>query len=306
MPDLPLDPPKERPPRGPTTVVAAENERTTAFDSAQAKQHYSRRDILAMYPALRLDHLRYLEKCGLLQPVVKQDHESFFGFTDLTALRQIAGELQQGAPFRAVVRNLQASRTGQLTFDFRLDAQPARIIELKPRVTFGTLPFGTDGTNDGPGLGELSEAEQYFLMGSLLDDGTPERIEEAVKAYRRALDHDPDLVAALINLANIRYSRDELAEAQALYERAITLDPAYFEAHFNLGNIHHDHARYFEAEASYRNALALNSNYPDAHFYLAVTLEKMGRSIDARTHWKAYERLAPEGEWVELAKEFSD
>ena len=38
----------------------------------------------------------------------------------------------------------------------------------------------------------------------------------------------------------------------------------------------------------------------------AVTLEKMGRSLDARTHWKAYERLAPEGEWVELAKEFSD
>src|SRR5687767_6784505 len=160
MPDLPLDPPKERPPRGPTTVVAAENERTTAFDSAQAKQHYSRRDILAMYPALRLDHLRYLEKCGLLKPVVKQDDKSFFGFTDLTALRQIAGELQQGAPFRAVVRTLQASRTGQLTFDFRLDAQPARIIELKPRVTFGTLPFGTNGTNGSqgePGLGELSE-----------------------------------------------------------------------------------------------------------------------------------------------------
>ena len=101
----------------------------------------------------------------------------------------------------------------------------------------------------------LSEAERYFLMGSLLDDGTPERIEEAVTAYRRALDHDPDLVAALINLANIRYSRDELAEAQALYERAISLDPSYFEAHFNLGNIHHDHARYGDAEASYRNAL---------------------------------------------------
>ena len=309
MPDLPLDPPKDRPLRGPTTAVTPENERTTPFDSAQGKQHYSRRDILAMYPALRLDHLRYLEKCGLIKPVVKHHHESCFGFTDLTAMRQIAGELQQGAAFRAVVRNLQASRTGQLTFDFRLDAQPARIIELKPKsaATNGTLPLGLSGTNGALGtVGELSEAEQYFLMGSLLDDGTPERIEEAVKAYRRALDHDPDLVAALINLANIRYSRDELAEAQALYERAILLDPAYFEAHFNLGNIHHDHARYAEAEASYRNALALNNSYPDAHFYLAVTLEKMGRSVDARAHWKAYERLAPEGEWVELAREFSD
>ena len=143
-------------------------------------------------------------------------------------------------------------------------------------------------------------------MGSLLDDGTSEQIDDAVKAYRRALEADPDLVAALINLANIRYSRDELAEAQALYERAILLDPSYFEAHFNLGNIHHDHAQYLLAEASYGEALALNPDYADAHFYLAVTLEKMGRSLDARGHWKAYERLAPQGEWVELAKEFSD
>jgi tetratricopeptide (TPR) repeat protein len=298
MPDLPLDPPPERPPRGQAMVVTAENER--------APQHYGRRDILAMYPALRLDHLRYLEKCGLIKPVSRNHHESFFGFADLTALRQIAGELQQGAPFRAVVRNLQASRTGQLTFDFRLEAQPARIIELKPKASLHQ-PVGTQGTNGTLGtIGELSEAEQYFLMGSLLDDGTAERIEEAVKAYRRALDYDPDLVAALINLANIRYSRDELAEAQALYERAITLDPSYFEAHFNLGNIHHDHARYADAEASYRHALVLNNSYPDAHFYLAVTLEKMGRSVDARAHWRTYERLAPQGEWVELAKEFSD
>ncbi len=278
-------------------------------------QHYGQKDILAMYPALRLDHLRYLEKCGLIKPAFKNNADTFFGFSDLTTLRQLAGELHQGAALRAAVRNLQASRIGQLAFDFRLDAQPARIIDLKARTgtgTPGTNPLGTAGTPgtlgtvSSGGVRELSSAEQYFLMGSLLDDGTPERIEEAVKAYRRALDEDPDLVAALINLANIRYSRDELAEAQALYERAIVLDPTYFEAHFNLGNIHHDHARYGEAEVSYREALALNNAYADAHFYLAVTLEKMGRSVDARAHWRAYERLAPQGEWVELAKEFSD
>lgn len=266
-------------------------------------QHYGQKDVLAMYPALRLDHLRYLEKCGVIKPAFKNNADTFFGFSDLTTLRQLAGELQQGATFRATLRQLQSSRVGQLAFDFRLDAQPARIIELKARISPVVDPAS-------PVMGiagrELSGAEQYFLMGSLLDDGTPERIEEAVKAYRRALDEDPDLVVALINLANIRYSRDELAEAQALYERAVLLDPSYFEAHFNLGNIHHDHARYGDAEVSYREALALNQHYADAHFYLAVTLEKMGRSPDARAHWRAYERLAPQGEWVELAKEFSD
>ena len=267
-------------------------------------QHYGIRDILSMYPALRLDQLRYLEKWGFIKAEFRNNADTFFGFADLTTLRRLCEELQQGASFRAVLRDLQASRTGQLAFDFRIEAHPARIIELKPRVAHTA---GAPGSlTDAAMVRDLSTAERYFLMGSLLDDGSVDHMEEAAQAYRRALDDDPDLVAALINLANIRYSRDELAEAQALYERAIVLDPTYFEAHFNLGNIHHDHARYLEAESAYRQALALNNAYADAHFYLAVTLEKIGRSVDARPHWHAYERLAPEGEWVELAKEFSD
>ena len=111
---------------------------------------------------------------------------------------------------------------------------------------------------------------------------------------------------ALVNLANIHYSRDEAVEAQALYERATAIDPDMFEAHYNLGNIYHDLGRYPEAQQSYLEALRLNPAYADAHFYLAVTLEKAGRSSEARPHWKAYQQLAPNGEWVELAKEFSE
>jgi tetratricopeptide (TPR) repeat protein len=262
------------------------------------EKHYGQRDILAMYPSLREDHLRYLQKWGFIRPAFKNNADTFYDFSALTLMRQVHNEQQRGVSFRAVLRDLQASRSGQLTFDFRIDAQPARIITLKPRET-AAPPL--------PGINRpLSTAEQYFLMGSLLDDGSAEQQDEAAQAYRRALDDDPDLVAAIINLANIHYSKDKLAEAQALYERAIQLDPSYFEAHFNLGNIHHDHARYAESEACYRDALEINPDYADAHFYLAVTLEKTGRSADARQHWLRYQSLAPQGEWVELAREFSD
>ena len=98
--------------------------------------------------------------------------------------------------------------------------------------------------------------------------------------------------------------RDQHIEAMALYERALSLDPDCFEAHFNLGNVHHDLSRFEDALASYREAVSLNPSYPEAHFYLAVTLEKMGRSPEARPHWRLYRELAPQGEWVELAKEF--
>jgi tetratricopeptide (TPR) repeat protein len=279
-------------------------------------QLYGQKDVLARYTELREDHLRYLQKWGIIKPAFRNDADTWYGFADLTTLRQLNSSLQQGGSFRALVRELQAAQAGQLAFDFRLDAHQARILELRSRRRMAqsqdAAPVAQQRSQLEAWAGgagperSLSAAEQCFLTGSLLDDGTPEHLDEAAQQYRRALDHEPDLVAAIINLANIRYAKDELAEAQALYERAIGLDPTYFEAYFNLGNIHHDHGRYLDAEACYREALGLNANYADAHFYLAVTLEKMGRSGDARAHWRAYQTLAPTGEWIELAREFSD
>lgn len=263
------------------------------------------RDVLGMYPALREDHVRYLQKWGFVTPG-KRGAGTQFSFQDLSLLRQLHGELQRGVPFRAALRDLQAERQGQLAFDFRLEAEPARIIALASRQVPTTAAKSAIAEVSLDQMRPLTAAEQQFLDGSALDDGSPERQAEAALAYRRALHDDPDLVAALINLANIRYACDELPEAQALYERALRLDDTFFEAHFNLGNIHHDLGRHAEAVDHYRRALALNGEYAEGHFYLAVTLEKMGRSPEARQHWRAYQFLAPDGEWVDLAKEFGD
>lgn len=262
------------------------------------------RDVLGMYPKLREDHIRYLQKWGFVSP--PQRGVTQFSFQDLSLLRQIHGELQQGAAFRKVLREMQASREGQLAFDFRLDAEPARIIALSRRPPELPVAKGITADVTLDQSRPLSAAEQQFVEGSRLDDGSAERQQEAARAYRRALHDDPNLVPALINLANLRYAADELPEAQALYERALRLDDTYFEAHFNLGNIHHDLGRHADAVEYYRRALSLNGQYAEGHFYLAVTLEKLGRSAEARQHWRAYQFLAPDGEWVDLAKEFGD
>jgi tetratricopeptide (TPR) repeat protein len=267
------------------------------------RQYHALRDVLARYRALREDHLRYLVKCGVLRPVLRTNADTFFAFPDLAIIKQANEGLAQGISFRSVVRALIAARQGQLEFDFRLDAAPAKIITLR-RPESARRPAAPIA---GPAAMRDTElAEEYFRAASALDEGDDSTQEEAAAAYRKALELDPYLVAALINLANIHYSRDELAEAQALYERAIGLESDFFEAHFNLGNIYHDLGRFPEAQACYREALRLNPFYADAHFYLAVTFEKMGQSQDAHPHWRSYRQLAPQGEWVELAKEFSE
>lgn len=252
--------------------------------------------VLSRCPRVREDHLRYLRKWNLIGPALRAGGETYVSFTDLTVIRQVHAELERGALFRAVVRSLQASREGQLRFQFWLDAEPAKIIHLaRPPAPHPAHP------QVDPAL-----AEEYFRSASALDDGDPRKQGAASRAYRRALEVDPCLVPAIINLANLHYSQEHLPEAEALYERAIGIDPTVFEAHFNMGNVYHDLGRLEEARAAYEAALRLNPDYAEAHFYLAVTLEKLGRSQQARGHWRRYKELAPDGEWVQLASEFGD
>jgi tetratricopeptide (TPR) repeat protein len=270
--------------------------------AARLKQQYhAMSDLVSRYRFVREDQLRYLVKCGLLRPVLRTNTDVLFEFPDLAMVKQLHEALAQGATFRSVVRALMASRHGQLELDFRLDASPAKIIALREHSKTRASAMDASVAERNTAM-----AEECFLAASALDNGDAATVDEAATIYRRALEIDPSLAPALINLANIHYSRNELAEAQALYERAIGLESDFFEAHFNLGNIYHDLGRFREAQACYRETLQLNPGYADAHFYLAVTLEKSGRSEDARPHWRAYQQLAPDGEWVELAKEFSD
>ncbi len=254
------------------------------------------RDVLARYPLLREDHLRYLRKWNVIRPASRAGANATLSFADLGVIRQVHAELERGAPFRAVLRSLQALRLGQLAFDFRLEADPAKVI---------LLARPSDLAPDRSGR-TTESAEESFRDGSALDDGDPRKAPAAARAYRRALEIDPELVPAMINLANIHYAEEHMPEAEALYERAIEFDPNVFEAHFNLGNVHHDLGRLEAARAAYEAALRLNADYADAHFYLAVTLEKLGRPQQARTHWRRYRELAPDGEWVQLASEFGE
>jgi tetratricopeptide (TPR) repeat protein len=264
-------------------------------------QAISRRQLLERYKRVREDHLRYMQKWGLIR-ADRVHGEPHYSFADLAIIRQADTELGEGVSFRAVLRNLLASRAGQLAFDFRIEAQPAKVLQLK-RPEPPPLAALMGRTLPPP---SASSAEECFLAASALDDGDPAKFDAAMNTYRRALELDPYLVPALINLANIHYARDEIVEAQALYERAIGLDREVFEAQFNLGNIFHDLGRYSEAQRCYREAIGLNPTYADAHFYLAVACEKAGMSQEARPHWRAYQQLAPNGEWVALAREFSD
>jgi tetratricopeptide (TPR) repeat protein len=277
--------------------------RVTPSDLRQ--QYYGWRSLQPRYPAVRDDHVRYLEKWGLLRSVVRTPGDLFLDFADLSVLKQANAELQAGTPFRAVVRSLAATRAGQLALDFKgepVAGAGAKVVALarpsRPPAEARLAPAS--------GGRPLTPAEERFLDGERLDSGETIDVDGAMQAYRDAIALDPTLAPAMVNLGNLHYTLDHLAEAQGLYIQAAIVDPSCVEAHFNLGNVNHDLGRFEDAARCYRQALRLNGGYADTHFYLAVTLEKLGRSQEAQPHWRRYRELAPDGEWVELASEFSE
>jgi hypothetical protein len=174
-------------------------------------QYYSARDLKGMYAALNDEHLRYLEKWGLVRPVVGR-----YSFSDLHVVRQAAAELERGASLPALLRSLSAEREGQLALDFQARAErpAARVVALPSRPPLSAAPV-PDGVGHEVLAANRTLAAQYFLEGAQLDDGEARDLEGAAVAYRRAALFDPKLVPALVNLANIYYERDELVEAEA-------------------------------------------------------------------------------------------
>jgi len=261
------------------------------------------RVVRTRFPALRDDQLRSLAQWRLVLPTREQG-EIWYSFADLSTLRAVHEALERGLTLKAVVRSLLAQRQGQLTlFDgaaSRDEGARTRVVALSAH---SARPARTDQTGHPV---DPSRAEEAFERATRMD-GAPGRVlPEVMDAYREAIAFDPHLVPALINLGNLHYGEGHLPEAAALYEQAVRLAPDAFEGWFNLGHTHHDGGRFAEAVACYTHAVELAADSADACFYLAVAYEKLGRSQDARPFWQRYQRLAPDGEWIALAREFAD
>jgi tetratricopeptide (TPR) repeat protein len=147
----------------------------------------------------------------------------------------------------------------------------------------------------------MRESEAWFQKGLELEEtGAP--VAQAIDAYRKVLELNPEAAGALVNLGTIYYRQRKFADAEKYYRSAIEADPAYPLAQFNLGNLYDEQGRVTEAMDHYRKALHLNPQYADAHFNLALLCERSGEALKAVHHWKCYLKLDNSGQWAEIAR----
>jgi tetratricopeptide (TPR) repeat protein len=139
-------------------------------------------------------------------------------------------------------------------------------------------------------------ATEWFGKAIALEED-PASQPEAIEAYEKALELDPNHAAAHINLGTLHYNRQDYVQAEAHYRQAVEVDPRYALAYFDLGNVLDETGRLQDAIQAYKQAIQLAPTYADAHYNLALAYEKLKQPRRALAHWRAYVRLDTSGPW---------
>lgn len=124
----------------------------------------------------------------------------------------------------------------------------------------------------------LNPLDQMRMGMELAREG---KLEEAIAAHEKALESDPQLVKAHVNLIVLYGRLGQSAKAEEHFEAAMRLDPNEPENYFNHGLLLASQSGFLEAEGAFRKTLEINPLYPDARTNLGAMLEAQGKLSEA-------------------------
>jgi len=131
-------------------------------------------------------------------------------------------------------------------------------------------------------------AEQWFNLGCELDAASP---EEARHAYHQALELDPAMADAHVNLGRLYHEARQPAQAEAHYRAAAQQTSDDPVVHFNLAVLLEELGRTDEAIQAYRRALEADGDFADAHYNLGLLFDALGKRALAMTHLRTARKL---------------
>jgi tetratricopeptide (TPR) repeat protein len=194
--------------------------------------------------------------------------------------KALAAFPQYGAAMFALAQHYQ--RTGREAEAGRLMAEYPRFKTTAPPVDDPLLD-AVRSLNKGPD-NLLSEAVTLEARGQLAG---------AADLQLKALELDPKLTQAHINLIALYGRLGDPAKAEKHYREAIAVNPNAHEAYYNFGVLCYQSKRRDEARAAFEKALAINPGYADAHNNLGTLLEEEGKLAGAAEHFRRAIELQP-------------
>lgn len=148
---------------------------------------------------------------------------------------------------------------------------------------------------------QIAEARGSYNAGVELmqEEG---REEEAMTAFRRALERAPHFVDARYNLGLVLLRLDRPRQAEPELRRVAAEREYDKDAHYALASALFHQELYDDARSELQTALALDPGFLRARFTYALSLERLGRSQEAREAWEEYLQLDSSSAWAAEAR----
>lgn len=168
-------------------------------------------------------------------------------------------------------------------------------------------------------------AEMFYMFGRTFKDMG--RTDEALGAFQAAVENDPNLIDAWVNLAQLlsdknsplvdKYfdnalridsnniealhakayylsnKKNDLTGAIRIYKKINTIDPQYVEGYYNTGLIYLDMDSVQQAYNCFDIAVKYAPQYPDAYFHRGFAAEKKGDFAQALADYKTVLNFDP-------------
>jgi protein O-GlcNAc transferase len=131
-------------------------------------------------------------------------------------------------------------------------------------------------------------AEHWFKLALELESTA---VQDAQRAYEMALELDPKMTDAHVNLGRLYHDAKRWEKAEAHYRAAAEQAPDDPTPHFNLGVLMEDLRRSDEAIRAYSQAIERDPAFADAHCNLGLLHESMGNKAKAIAHLRAARKI---------------
>src|SRR5215470_1292166 len=201
---------------------------------------------------LSAKQLEHWDRLGLVSPQEGLGAR-FYDFRDLIGLRTVKQLVEQGVRANRLQRAIAALRE-------KLDQTQAPLAELRvlsdgkdviverhgarlePLSGQFVLNFETREIDErvrviGVPVGASKHSADAWFAKALDCESAAGARSEAIAAYDRALQADPQRVDVLLNRGTLFYEDGDLEKATECFRRAVGLDSSNALAHFNLGSV---------------------------------------------------------------------
>lgn len=129
-----------------------------------------------------------------------------------------------------------------------------------------------------------TSAAEYLRQG--VEAQEQGHVEAAIDLHVKALQEDPGLVQARVNLVILYGSASQLEKAEEQYRLGLAGEGVTAELHYNFGVLAYRAGRPEEAREAFRQALALNPDHALANHNLGQLLEEEGHFDEALDRYR--------------------